>query len=153
LTWWSIMETLPRPSQRIIARREFRYPFLDRDLVDFLLRVPANQLMRPGRRRLLMRRALCGIVPVQVLERKRKAYVARGPLVAVSQNKARLISLMNGSKVKSLGYVDEDRLLSEITKVDSLPNYDWQSPLLSAIHFELWMGRLTENCAQSKFGP
>jgi hypothetical protein len=36
---------------------EFLYPFLDLDLVNFLLRVPTNQLLRPGRRRSLMRRA------------------------------------------------------------------------------------------------
>lgn len=57
--------------------RERRYPFLDRDLLEFLYNTPREQIVRPGRRRSLMRRALLGIVPEVVLERKRKAYVSR----------------------------------------------------------------------------
>ena len=56
---------------------EKRYPYLDRDLLEFLFAVPREQLLRPGRRRSLMRRALAGLVPEEVLERKRKAFVAR----------------------------------------------------------------------------
>jgi len=39
------------------------YPYLDRDLLEFLFSVPPDQLIRPGQRRSLMRRALSGIVP------------------------------------------------------------------------------------------
>src|SRR4029077_4900258 len=42
---------------------ETRYPFLDRDLLEFLFAVPRDQLVRPGQRRSLMRRALSGVVP------------------------------------------------------------------------------------------
>jgi hypothetical protein len=49
-------------------------------LLEFLYNVPREQIVQPGRRRSLMRRALRGIVPEAVLERKRKAYVARAPL-------------------------------------------------------------------------
>jgi asparagine synthase (glutamine-hydrolysing) len=59
-------------------RFEWRYPFLDRDLVAFCSSIPREQLVRPTERRSLMRRALVGIVPREILERKRKAYVSRG---------------------------------------------------------------------------
>jgi asparagine synthase (glutamine-hydrolysing) len=59
--------------------KESRYPFLDRRLVEFLAAIPDEQLQRPGQRRSLMRRALAGIVPVEVLSRKNKAGVSRGP--------------------------------------------------------------------------
>jgi len=55
---------------------EKRYPNLDRDLIEFLCGLPREQLVRPGQRRSLMRRALAGIVPKEILSRKRKAYVA-----------------------------------------------------------------------------
>lgn len=48
------------------------YPFLDRDLAWFLKTIPAEQLVRPGKRRHLMRRALKDIVPEPVLSRKTK---------------------------------------------------------------------------------
>ncbi|MBB6143718.1 asparagine synthase (glutamine-hydrolyzing) [Silvibacterium bohemicum] len=139
MTWWSIMETLVRPSQRIIGRREYRYPFLDRDLVDFLLRVPANQLMCPGRRRLLMRRALRGIIPSHVLERKRKAYVSRSPLVVLYENKPRLMTLMHDSKLNRLHYIEEDALRTAVAAFDAPPNAEWQYSLIRAIHLELWL--------------
>ena len=59
---------------------EKRYPFLDRDLLEFLFSIPREQLVRPGQRRSLMRRALRGIVPDEILGRRRKAYVTRAPL-------------------------------------------------------------------------
>lgn len=63
---------------------EWRYPFLDRDLVAFCAAIPREQLVRPKERRSLMRRALAGIVPREILERKRKAYVSRGLVKALT---------------------------------------------------------------------
>ena len=63
---------------------EKRYPYLDRDLVTFLFAVPRSQLLRPGHRRSLMRRALSGIVPPEILDRKRKAFVVRSPIDVVA---------------------------------------------------------------------
>jgi len=63
---------------------ELRYPFLDRELLEFLFAIPREQLVRPGQRRSLMRRALTGVVPPEISNRKRKAYVVRGPMAAVS---------------------------------------------------------------------
>jgi asparagine synthase (glutamine-hydrolysing) len=58
---------------------EKRYPYLDRDLLEFLFAIPPEQLQRPEERRSLMRRSLKGIVPDEVLNRRRKAYIARSP--------------------------------------------------------------------------
>jgi asparagine synthase (glutamine-hydrolysing) len=63
---------------------ETRYPFLDRDLLAFLFAVPRQQLVRPGQRRSLMRRALAGTVPKAILDRRRKAFVVRAPTIAAS---------------------------------------------------------------------
>ena len=63
---------------------EKRYPYLDRDLLEFMYTIPREQLVRPGQRRSLMRRALVGTVPDEILNRKRKAYVARSLRPAIS---------------------------------------------------------------------
>jgi asparagine synthase (glutamine-hydrolysing) len=62
---------------------EKRYPFLDRDLLEFIFAIPREQVVRPGQRRSLMRRALIGIVPDEILNRKRKAYLARSPIASL----------------------------------------------------------------------
>jgi asparagine synthase (glutamine-hydrolysing) len=53
--------------------REVRYPYLDRDLLEFVYAIPREQLVRVGERRSLMKRALAGIVPIDLLNRKRRA--------------------------------------------------------------------------------
>jgi asparagine synthase (glutamine-hydrolysing) len=62
---------------------ERRYPYLDRDLLEFIYAIPREQIVRPGQRRSLMRRALVGIVPPEILERRRKGFIARAPLTSI----------------------------------------------------------------------
>lgn len=50
-----------------------RYPFFDRRLIEFCLAVPADQKIRKGIDRWLMRRAMAGILPEQVQRRQIKA--------------------------------------------------------------------------------
>ena len=145
------METLFRPAQRLLARREYRYPFLDRDLVDFLLRVPPNQLKRPGRRRLLMRRALRNIVPFEVLERKRKAYIERGPAVVLGENKSKLLTLMSTSRLKERGYINQDGLEPAIAAFDAPSGAGREHHLMRAIQFELWLRRPANSLIQARF--
>ena len=42
----------------VSALEEARYPYLDQNLIEFILSIPADQLLRPGERRSLMRRSL-----------------------------------------------------------------------------------------------
>ena len=72
---------VPLPSPRVY---EWRYPFLDRDLVVFCSSIPREQHVRPDQRRSLMRRAMAGVVPQTILDRKRKAYVSRGLVKVLS---------------------------------------------------------------------
>jgi asparagine synthase (glutamine-hydrolysing) len=150
-TWWTTIETLSSPSRRLLTRREYRYPLLDRDLVDFLFRVPLNQLMAPGRRRLLMRRALRNIVPVEVLERRRKAYVSRGPVVAITENKPKLLSLMIASRLNDCQYVDESCLQHLLANFDTSSSAGREHQLMRAIQFELWMRRSSVSHIQTSF--
>jgi asparagine synthase (glutamine-hydrolysing) len=85
---------------------EKRYPYLDRDLLEFLFAVPREQIVRPGQRRSLMRRALVGIVPKEVLERRRKGYVARSPAMAISAEWHKIAELVQEMLVSSLCIVD-----------------------------------------------
>lgn len=82
-----------------------RYPYLDRDLLEFLFAVPRERLIQPGRRRALMRRALVGIVPDEILNRKRKAYVVRAPRAAIASRWDTVATLATNMVAESLGIV------------------------------------------------
>lgn len=85
---------------------EKRYPYLDRGMLEFMYTIPREQVIRPGQRRSLMRRALAGIVPHEVLDRRRKAYVAHTPLAAISTQWAALTEMTRHMATSALGIVD-----------------------------------------------
>jgi asparagine synthase (glutamine-hydrolysing) len=138
LAWWSILETLPHLQQSVLARREYRYPYLDQDLVNFLFRLPREQMVRPGRRRSLMRRALSDIVPPEVLERRRKAFLLRGPIAALRASKTAIESAIAGSAAADYGWIAPDLLLQAIQGVTT-GDPKWTMPIIKAIGFELWL--------------
>ena len=95
---------------------EKRYPYLDRDLLEFMFATPREQLVRPTQRRSLMRRALVGIVPDEILNRKTKAFVARSPMVAIFNDRAYFAEMTQNMLSSALGIVDSDRLLEVLQK-------------------------------------
>lgn len=137
-TWWSVMETLPHLFPRIVARPEYRYPYLDKDLVDFLMAIPREQLLRPNRRRSLMRRALAGIVPHEVLERKAKAFQLRGVLRALQRARPSLEGLFQQSRLVEEGCIDPDLFRSAFRKACE-GEASHTRTLIRTIAMELWL--------------
>jgi asparagine synthase (glutamine-hydrolysing) len=138
LTWWSVMENLPHLWPRLLFRPEYRYPFLDKDLVEYLFSIPREQVLRPGRRRSLMRRALVDIVPPQILERRRKAFQLRAPLRVLEQAYPRLELLFRDSVLGDVGLVDIDALRRALSGVAGGESEGWQA-LIRTIALELWL--------------
>ena len=117
------------------------YPYLDRGLLEFLYAIPREQLVRPSQRRSLMRRALIGIVPEDILNRKRKAYVARAPLAAISQEWAGLIE-MTQNMTSSLFGVVEARGLSEALQKARHGTVVPTVTLLRTVEIEKWLRKV-----------
>lgn len=138
-SWWSVMESLPHLFPSLLARREYRYPLLDRELVGFLLSIPREQLFRPGRKRALVRRALVPIVPAMVLERRRKAYQLRAPLLTMRHAGARLDSLFCDSALARAGLIEPENLRSQLVLTLRSGDPQWWQVLLRAIDLELWV--------------
>jgi asparagine synthase (glutamine-hydrolysing) len=93
---------------------EKRYPYLDRDLLAFVFAVPREQVVRPGQRRSLMRRALRGIVPDGVLERKRKAFISRSPWMHLRANWAEFAVMSEQMVSGELGIVRPEVFVREV---------------------------------------
>lgn len=120
---------------------EKRYPYLDRDFLEFLFSIPRQQLVRAGERRSLMRRALRGIVPDEVLNRRRKAFAARGPRVAVATECAHLAGRCGGSSEKFARLVDVEAFAEALRRAragEEVPLV----PLLRTIGICKWLRSL-----------
>lgn len=139
MAWPSVLETLPNSSPEFLIRYEYRYPYLDRDLVEFLFAIPREQLVRPGRRRSLMRRALKGMVPIEVLERRRKAFIVRGPLALIRDRKAAIDDIVSQSWAIDSGLVDPRLLKSAADHINAGSNLNWWTPLVRLLALELWI--------------
>jgi asparagine synthase (glutamine-hydrolysing) len=137
-TWSTIHDTQPHCFPGVHVRYEYRYPLLDRDLVEFLLRLPPNQIRRPGNRRSLMRRALAQLIIPEVLERKRKAFPARGASQFIAEHRAAIDALFRGSQLGALGFVDEGRLHTLLGQGMGALSM-WTRFLMRTIELELWL--------------
>jgi asparagine synthase (glutamine-hydrolysing) len=114
------------------------YPYLDRHLLEFLFSIPREQLVRPGQRRSLMRRALVGIVPEELLNRRRKAFVARSPATFIATQWTGLAETSQNTLLSSLGIVDQDALFEAVQKArhgQELPVVT----LMRTLAFERWL--------------
>ena len=138
-TWWHIMETLPHLFQGRVHRPEYRYPYLDRDLVEFLHRVPRHVLAQPGRRRAMMRRALRNIVPPEVLERRRKGFLIRKRLISMRANKDAFDRLLADSIVLRRFSIDRGRLLWALDQTLQGQDIRWWPAIDRFVLLELWL--------------
>jgi asparagine synthase (glutamine-hydrolysing) len=120
---------------------EKRYPYLDRGLLEFMYALPREQLVRPGQRRSLMRRGLVGIVPDELLNRKRKAYVVRSVMTGISAEYKNLVELSRNMESTSLGIINSKGFHEALQKVRENQEVP-MVPLLRAIVIEIWLQKL-----------
>jgi asparagine synthase (glutamine-hydrolysing) len=126
----------------VLALEEFRYPYLDQTLIEFVLAIPASQLLRPGERRSLMRRALAEIVPQDVLSRRTKQFGARTPVVALQAHWGQIHAAFGAPLSSTRGYVDRMRFL-EALQASKNGQSVHMLHLLRTISLELWLADMT----------
>jgi asparagine synthase (glutamine-hydrolysing) len=90
--------------------RDIRFPYLDRDFLEFMFAIPWEQIVRVGKRRSLMKRALVHIVPSELISRRRKELPRQEAGSNVSQERGGLMELSKPLLSGSLGFIDPDRL-------------------------------------------
>lgn len=131
---------------------EYRCPFLDYRLVEFVFSLPLTYLIRDGWLKWLMRTALRDALPAEIVWRRRKGGFRYPLSERLPAARERLLGMLRGSDCP---YVDGQRLeahFNEINRRD--PNYLWR--LLSVA---LWWKRcvrgepLGEAPAASRLSP
>jgi asparagine synthase (glutamine-hydrolysing) len=138
--WFHTITTLSRQMTKLQANVwETRYPCLDQSLVEFLISIPTDQLLRPGDRRSLMRRAFATLLPEEIRSRTTKATSARFYSVALDEHWATLEPVLRSPLLSRLGYVNQQALYDSIldAKNGNLgPNV---LRLFKALSWELWL--------------
>ncbi|HET9281256.1 MAG TPA: asparagine synthetase B family protein [Candidatus Angelobacter sp.] len=120
---------------------ETRYPFLDRDLIEFLVAVPSEQLVKPGQRRSLLRRALAELLPPDILSRRTKSSAGRCVMIALQKHWEMIDEALSSSLSSRLGFIAVGSLRNSLNaaKNGQLPLR--LLPLLRALSLEFWLRR------------
>jgi asparagine synthase (glutamine-hydrolysing) len=122
--------------------REVRWPYLDRDLLEFLYAIPRAQILGVGKRRFLMRRALVGIVPDVLLNRRRKAFVPLGPEKSLSTEWPSWADIGRHMVSISTGFIDLNRFEEALQKARRNEEVPIDS-LKRTLTLEFWLRHLT----------
>jgi len=117
---------------------EKRYPYLDRTLFAFLASIPRTQILQPGRRRHLMRHALRGIVPHQVLDRKTKSFGFRNSVAVFRELENRVDALFRGGWLTDGLIVNASLLREHLIAVQRGAPENGMA-LRSALGIEYWL--------------
>lgn len=86
-----------------------------------------------------MRRALRDIVPQEILERRRKAYLIRNPILALRNARSEIKALLQESMVSDLGLVNHEGLLQSLDAVSNGMLAQDSFVLMRAVSYEIWL--------------
>jgi asparagine synthase (glutamine-hydrolysing) len=128
----------------LVGHVEKRYPYLDRELYEFMSSIPREQVIRPRQRRSLMRRSLRGIVPDAILDRRTKWFGNRSPL-RVLRDQQTVVSRMLQEPWLSDGVLVDVSLLGDRLRELEHGNVTEAVPLRAAISTEQWLRSEAKN--------
>jgi asparagine synthase (glutamine-hydrolysing) len=139
----SIMQTVSLCFRREYSAIDTTYPYLHRPLVEFLHAIPFEQLVRPGENRSLMRRAMTGILPEKIAQRKTKGRPKEAILRALRREWSRLRPMFEDARVCAHGYMQAEPLLAALDRT-KYGVETFSSPLIRTITLELWLRALEQ---------
>lgn len=120
------------------------FPFLDRDLLAFLMGVPGTVLVQDGVPKALLRGALSGTVPDSILRRRTKGDFTASVNDAARRDYQAVVKFLGpDSLVVQLGYVDAEKLTRGLAALDGAMHGSmtcvpsWH--LMGLVALELWL--------------
>ena len=113
-------------------------PFWDRRLIEFMLAIPSDQLGRPGNPKWILRNAAKGILPVEIVDKKRKSSLY--PLFIrgiYDRSRSTVERLLADAQIVERGYVNPKWLAQTKANKDAHPGDQYL--LWICIVLELWL--------------
>jgi len=95
---------------------EGRHPFLDREVIDFVIRMPDKYKLNGTNEKYILKKAAEGIVPREVLKRKKFPFQAPGMSALVKRAGGADLEFLSSDLLKKYGIFDAD-YVNELKKV------------------------------------
>lgn len=120
---------------------DVRYPFVDRQLIEFVFGIPIDQHLRPGETRSLQRRAMSRVLPAEIAQRRTKGGPGGTIYRRFRQNWPVIKSLFAQPRVVEFGYVDRTALADALQR--AAHGFNLSAPgLLRLVALESWLRTL-----------
>ncbi len=118
---------------------EARHPYLDRRLLEFALAIPADQKIRPGEERSVVRRGLRGVMPPSVCARKDKCGPDEAIYRAIGREGPYIEALFRDPLTAAYGFVDPQALRRSLQLARHGRATAGANMLLKVIALEMWL--------------
>jgi len=106
---------------------EVRYPFLDKDLVEFSAKLPPELKLKDLTEKYILKRLASRFVPKQVFEREKFHFIAPGSPYLLQKNIAYVNDLLSYDLIKRQGYFDADEI-ERLKKLYSQKDFTINAP-------------------------
>ena len=131
--------------------KELRHPFLDRELVEFVLRIPWQQrLSPPGTLKPLLRRAMGHRLPIEVRDRNRRAVFDSFFRQLIVCWVPTLMEVVESTETwRSERYTDREKLLTALSSLQLTEGATARETMQvwAAVNVELWLRQLEHSRA------
>jgi asparagine synthase (glutamine-hydrolysing) len=121
---------------------EARYPFFDRRLIEFCVALPANQKFGQGWNRIILRRAMEGILPPEIQWRPRKGDLSPNferRLLDFERQTLDEVILRDPSPVARYVSSSAMREAYRHYRADPIGNNKYSMQLFAAVNLALWL--------------
>ncbi len=115
---------------------EGRYPFLDKDLVDFVVTIPPTLKLKEFQEKYILKKAAKGVVPNEILDREKFAFHAPGSPYLLQKKIDYIEDLLSYETIKKQGYFNPDtieKLKKQYGKEGFTLNIPYESDLLITV--------------------
>jgi asparagine synthase (glutamine-hydrolysing) len=128
---WFMNTLLERKDRMSMATGlEVRVPFCDHRLVEYLWNIPWEIKNCDGRAKGILRRALQGILPQDVLERRKSPYPKTHNPNYLTAVRDEILAILNEPKAPLLALIDERKVHSLLQSTDELFDRPWFGQLM-----------------------
>jgi asparagine synthase (glutamine-hydrolysing) len=123
---------------------DVRYPYLHRPLVEFSLQLPPELKVSDGKHKWILREAMRGILPEEIRQRTSKGFINVGADRSLTDQHARLDSLLERSVLGDMGCIDVGlarKALTQRTQRQFSDNRQLENLLTLETWFTVKLGR------------
>lgn len=117
---------------------EVRAPFLDKNVAEFVARLPLDCKLRGFRRKYLLKKAFSGLLPPQILRRNKRGFQIPVAQWLRGRLKPLLLDLLNPERLKKQGLFRPDAI-GQMLETHFSQKADLRKPLWTLLVLQIWL--------------